>query len=125
MPKIPIEEYKKGFKDETITVETDLKSLKVVALVYGRVGVHASVSDNHIGKGVWSVTSTTTGIGIVYVGSQVDALKIAKYLSDNFLLALRKTTKEDILSSLPDWVKRWCIACNRAGTYLPPDTFRS
>jgi hypothetical protein len=87
----------------------------VKALVNWPLAVHKAPD----GKPGWQVTSTTTGLAIVFVRTRKAALLCAEALLP-YRESLSLPTAAAINAMLPRWVRRWARQCNIENTFVPP-----
>jgi hypothetical protein len=102
-------------------LDTNDKPVAVrAAKVYGRFAVHPCVTN----PGYFAATHLPTGLSAVLTKTEIETIKVATYLWDNFCLPFCEETKEGVNEKLPGWVRYWLFACRDTGNWLNPESYK-
>lgn len=99
---------------------------KIQARVKSLFGVHKHVPTQSYKKDEdanFALSHIPTGLRTVAVYEIEDAFKIGEKLLELCKKALYETTYKGIQAALPDSIKRWGTACNKARKYLDPEPY--
>ena len=94
------------------------KLVPVDARVNGPFAVHVGLGSD---SGQWVLTHTKTGLLVLVVASNTEAMAAGDALWSSDLLRplFHKTDKSIIRAEAPSWIKPWIEACHKQGKCLP------
>lgn len=107
-------------RDIHVVMEDD-KKMKVSALVRGAIAVHVTVDDEKS----WTISSVTTGRGILASPTREDALRMGAWIWENCRPAFSQSDPKRVIASLPLWARQWIATAWKKKECLDPAPFRA
>jgi hypothetical protein len=110
----------------TLTIVKPLpKFRKVVkAKLLGHLAVHAEALTTGPNPKAWTVSSAPTGLHVVTVDGEADALRIGELLHAEAGAAFTHEDPTEVLAELPQWLYQWVRACRVARAWVDHRAFK-
>jgi hypothetical protein len=108
------------WEEQTVSVTyDDGHKEKYTCKVYGQMCVLPSTEV----PGKWAVIHKDSWHVITRLNTEEDAMRVGTTLWEECMMAWMHSTKEELLESLPAWVKEYALQCIHSGKWMDPTQF--